>query len=54
MEDTRIDEALVERLKLLIVAKENINLKTHQLSNTQMVSWIQKKIEEELACYSNR
>jgi len=54
MEEIRIDEKAVERLKRIIIIKENKNLKTRQLSDQQMVSWIKKKIEEEAQCYFNR
>lgn len=54
MEEIRVDEKAVERLKRKIIIQENKNLKTRQLSDQQMVSWIKKKIEEEAQCYFNR
>ena len=54
MEELKIDDKAVERLKRKIIIKENMNLKTRQLSDQQMVSWIKKKIEEEAKCYFNR
>lgn len=54
MEEIKIDDKAVERLKRKIIIQENINLKTRQMSETQMVNWIKKKIEEEAQCYFNR
>ena len=54
MEEIKIDDKAVERLKRKIIIQENMNLKTRQMSDQQMVSWIKKKIEEEAQCYSNR
>ena len=47
MEEIKIDDKAVERLKRKIIIQENMNLKTRQMSDQQMVSWIKKKIEEE-------
>ena len=49
-----VDDAIVERLKRNIIIKENTNLKTKTLSDSQMVDWIKKKIEEEVQCGSNQ
>ena len=46
MEEIKIDDKAVERLKRKIIIQENMNLKTRQMSDQQMVSWIKKKIEE--------
>ena len=54
MEEIKIDDKAVERLKRKIIIQENMNLKTRTMSDQQMVSWIKKKIEEEEQCYFNR
>lgn len=54
MEEIKIDEKVIERLKRKIIIKENMNLKTRELSDPQMVNWIKKKIEEEAQCYFNQ
>lgn len=54
MEEIRIDDKAVERLKRKIIIQENMNLKTRQMSDQQMISWIKKKIEEEARCYFNQ
>lgn len=54
MEEIKIDDKAVERLKRRIIIQENMNLKTRQMSDSQMVSWIKKEIEEEAQCYFNR
>lgn len=54
MEEIKINDKAVERLKRKIIIKENMNLKTRQMSDQQMISWIKKKIEEEMQCYFNR
>ena len=46
MEEIKIDDTAIERLKRKIIIQENMNLKTRTMSDTQMVSWIKKKIEE--------
>ena len=46
----KVDSAVVERLKKSIIIKENINLKTRTMNDSQMVAWIKKKIEEEVQC----
>ena len=52
--EIQVDEKAIERLKRAIIIKENMNLKTRTMSDTQMVSWIKKKIEEEVQCCLNR
>ena len=47
MEEIKIDDKAIERLKRKIILQENMNLKTKTMSDQQMVSWIKKKIEEE-------
>lgn len=54
MEEIKIDDKAIERLKRKIIIQENMNLKTRTMSDQQMVSWIKKKIEEEPQCYFNR
>lgn len=54
MEEIKIDDKAIERLKRKIIIQENMNLKTRTMSDQQMVSWIKKKIEEEVQCYFNR
>ena len=53
-ENFEIDEAVVERLKKNIIIRENMNLKTREKSDLEMVKWIKSKIEEEVQCYLNR
>ena len=50
----KIDEKIIERLKKSIIIRENINLKTREKSDQEMVKWIKSKIEEEVQCYLNR
>lgn len=52
--EIQVDEKAIERLKRAIIIKENMNLKTRTMSDTQMVSWIKKKIEEEVQCCLNQ
>ena len=52
--ESQVDEKAIERLKRAIIIKENMNLKTRTMSDSQMVSWIKKKIEEEVQCYLNQ
>ena len=54
MEQIKIDEKAIERLKRKIILQENQNLKQKTMNDQQMVSWIKKKIEEEAQCYSNQ
>ena len=56
MSDTyiEIDEKIVERLKRNIIIRENINLKTREKSDADMVKWIKSKIEEEVQCCLNQ
>lgn len=49
-----VDSKAIERLKRSIIIKENMNLKTRTMNDSQMVSWIKKKIEEEVQCYLNQ
>lgn len=51
--EIQVDEKAIERLKRAIIIKENMNLKTRTMSDSQMVSWI-KKIEEEVQCCLNQ
>ncbi len=52
--ESQVDEKAIERLKRAIIIKENMNLKTRTMSDSQMVSWIKKKIEEEVQCCLNQ
>ena len=54
MEEIKIDDKAIERLKRQIIMQENLNLRTTAKTDSQMVSWIKKKIEEEAQCYFNR
>ena len=48
--EIQVDSKVVERLKRSLIIKENLNLKTRTLNDSQMVAWINKKIEEEVRC----
>lgn len=50
----QIDEKVVERLKRNIIIRENINLKTREKTDQEMVKWIKSKIEEEVKCCLNQ
>ncbi len=54
MNEIQVNEKAVERLKRKIIIQENKNIKTKEKSDSQMVTWIKKKIEEEVSCYLNR
>lgn len=54
MDEIQITQEAIERLKRVIILKENMNLKTRTMNDTQMVAWIKKKIEEEAQCYSKK
>lgn len=54
MDEIKVDDKAVERLKKKIIIQENLNLKTRTMSDQQMVAWIKKKIEEEAQCYFNQ
>ena len=49
-----VDEKAIERLKRAIIIKENMNLKMRTMNDSQMIKWIQKKIEEEVKCCLNQ
>lgn len=49
-----VDEKAIERLKRAIIIKENMNLKMRTMNDSQMIKWIQKKIEEEVKCSLNQ
>lgn len=53
MEEIKIDEKAVERLKRNIIFREGKNLKTREKTDQQMVAWIKKQIEEEVQCCLN-
>lgn len=52
--EIQVDPKIVERLKRKIIIQENMNLKTRTMSDPQMVTWIKKKIEEEVQCSLNQ
>ena len=52
--DIQVDRKAIERLKRSIIIKENMNLKSRTMNDSQMVAWIKKKIEEEVQCYLNQ
>lgn len=52
--EIRVDEAKVDALTKKIIVMENMNLKIHNKSDSQMISDIQKAIEEAVQCYSNQ
>lgn len=52
--EIQVNERAIERLKRKIIIQENQNLKTREKSDSQMVAWIKKQIEEEVKCYSNQ
>ena len=52
MEEIKVNEKAVERLKRKIILQENQNLKTRTMTDQQMVAWIKKQIEEEAQCLS--
>ena len=54
MEEIKVNEKAIERLKRRIILQENQNLKTRTMTDQQMVAWIKKQIEEEAQCYSNQ
>lgn len=54
MNEIQVNERAIERLKRKIIFQENQNLKTKEKSESQMIAWIKKQIEEEVKCYSNQ
>lgn len=54
MEEIKVNEKAIERLKRKIILQENQNLKTRTMTDQQMIAWIKKQIEEEAQCYLNR
>lgn len=54
MNEIQINDKAIERLKRKIIVQENKNIKTKEKSDPQMIAWIKKLIEEEVACYLNR
>ena len=49
-----IDEKVIERIKRNIIIQENINLKTREKSDQDMIKWIKSEIEEEVQCCLNQ
>ena len=54
MEEIKVNEKAVERLKRKIILQESQNLKTREKTDQQMVAWNKKQIEEEVQCCSNQ
>ena len=54
MEEIKVNEKAVERLKRKIILQESQNLKTREKTDQQMVAWIKKQIEVEVQCCSNQ
>lgn len=54
MEEIKVNEKAVERLKRKIILQESQNLKTREKTDQQMVAWIKKQIEEGVQCCSNQ
>lgn len=52
--DVEINEKSLKRLEKKIITLENINLRTKNKTESQMVSSIIKIIEEEDQCYYNQ
>ena len=50
----KIDDKAIERLKRVIIIRENMNLKTREKNDQEMVKWIKSKIEEEVKCCLNQ
>lgn len=49
-----LDSMIVTRLKHKIVLAESLNLKTKNKSESQMVQYLKKMIEEEVECCSDQ
>ena len=49
--EIKVDETKVKFLMKKIVLKENLNLKTHEKNDAEMVKSIRKEIEEAVKCY---
>lgn len=49
-----LDSMIVTRLKHKIVLAESLNLKTKNKSESQMVQYLEKMIEEEVECCSDQ
>ena len=49
-----IDEKVIERIKRNIIIQENINLKTREKSDQDMIKWIKSEIEEDVQCCLNQ
>ena len=42
--EIQVDSKAIERLKRSIIIKENMNLKTRTMNDSQMVAWIKKRL----------
>ncbi len=51
VEGVEVDIKKVDRMLKKIIMRENINNKTREKTDAQMVQWIKKLIEEEVECY---
>lgn len=49
-----LDNKIVTRLKHKIVLAESLNLKTKNKSESQMIQYLKKMIEEEIECCSGQ
>ena len=54
MDENKVDDKAIERLKRKIIIAENTNLRTKNKTDAQMVKDIKKWIEEEVKCCSNQ
>ena len=54
MEEFKVDDKAIERLKRKIIIAENTNLRTKNKTDAQMVKDIKKWIEEEVKCCSDQ
>jgi hypothetical protein len=54
IDEIKVNEQIVTRLKNKIIIAENTNLKTKNKSEAQMVTDIKKWIEEEVKCSLNQ
>ncbi len=53
-QNIEIDEKVIKRLENKIIIQESYNLRTKELSDSQMIAKIKKMIEEEVQCYLNQ
>ena len=46
-----VDTQRAQKILTKLIIKENVNIKTKQYNDSQMVNQIKKMIEEEVECY---